>query len=287
MSGILLGLLSMIGWGTADFLATKASRRIGEVLTLFWMQTVGSSIALVYFLLNSSSFNPAKIPGSLFLLIVIGFLQLISYLFYYRGLKKGKASLVSPVSSCWVAITVILSVIFLNELLKTNQIVSIVLIILGILLISVNLKEILKIRKMSVLTGTKEGIIAMLGWGFSMFLMVLAFENLGWFLPVLLFGLFSLLFLSFYILINKQSLKLKPEPSLLVLLLPIGFLDIGSFFSFSFGVQSQYASIVAPIAASSPLITILLAKIFLKERFTLNQTIGAFIIISGLILISL
>ena len=47
--GILAGLLSMLGWGVADFLAAKSSRKIGFILTLFFIQIIGFSLASIYF----------------------------------------------------------------------------------------------------------------------------------------------------------------------------------------------------------------------------------------------
>jgi drug/metabolite transporter (DMT)-like permease len=285
--GIISGLLSMLGWGTADFLAAKSSRKIGNVLTLFWMQLVGFSIALIYFLINFRSFNINDISEIIVILIIIGFLQTVAYLAFYRGLKEGQVSLVSPIGASWAMVTVILSVIFFKEVLQTNQIVAIILIILGIILVSINIKEFLRRERFTLLAGTKEGLIAMFGWGLSLFLIIPPSKILGWFLPVFLFRLFSILFLTSYIFIGKQSFKMSFQPSLLALLLPIGFLDTGAFFSYSFGVSGEYASIVAPIAASFPLVTIILARVLLKERLVLNQLLGIASIITGLILISI
>lgn len=285
--GILSGILSMLGWGTADFLGAESSRKIGNVLTLFWMQIVGFVVAFVYFLINFSSFNLKDVQRFLPLLVIICFLQTIAYLAYYKGLKEGQVSLVTPIGASWAMITVILSVIFLKEILQRNQIIAIILIIFGITLASINIKELLKIKKFSVFRGTKEGLIAMLGWGVSLFLIVFPSKTLGWFLPVFLFRLFAILFLTFYIFISKKSFKINPQPSLLGLLLSIGLLDIGAFFAYSFGVSGEYTSIVAPIAASFPLVTILLAKVFLRERIAPNQIFGIAGIVAGLISISL
>ena len=288
--GIISGLFSMFGWGVADFLAAKASRKIGYILTLFWMQTIGLLVAIIYFLAKFQSFNMGGIIKFLPTFIIIGFLQIVGYLAFYRGLEKGQVSLVSPIGASWAIITVILSVIFFKEPLLKNQIVSIILIILGIILVSTNFQEPLKIRRLktfSGISGTKEGLIAMFGWGISLFLIVPAVKTLGWFLPIFLFRVFMILFLGSFIFFSKRSFKISPRLPLLVILVPIGFLDIGAFFVYSFGVSRAYSSIVAPIAAAFPLITILLAKIFLKEKIVLNQIFGIAAILCGLILISI
>jgi len=285
--GIFSGLLSMFGWGTSDFLAAKSSRQIGHVLTYFWTQLAFLLITLVYFVIKLPTFNINEILKFLIFLIPAGFLFLVGTLAFYKGFIGGQVSLVSPIGASWAMVTVVLSVTFFKEVLAINQIVAIALIILGIILVSVNLKELLQIKKFVFLTGVKEGLIAMIAWGISLFLIVPASKTLGWFFPVFALKFFGLLFLVIYILFSKQSLRINFQPSLLALLFLIGFLDIVAFFGYSSGVRGEYVSIIASVAASFPLVTILLARIFLKERMVLNQVFGMVGIVAGLILISI
>lgn len=277
----------MFGWGTSDFLAAKSSRQIGYVLTYFWTQLVAFLITLVYFFVKFPTLNVNNIPQFLIFLIPAGFLYLVGTLAFYRGLIKGQVSLVSPIGASWSMIIVILSVIFFKEVLATNQIIAIVLITLGIIFVSINLKELSQIKKLTLLIGTKEGLVAMLAWGLSLFLIIPASKALGWFLPVFTFKFSGLFFFTLFVLFSRHSLRINFQLSLLTLLFLVGFSDVIAFFGYSFGVGGEYASIVAPVAASFPLVTIVLARIFLKEKLVLNQLFGVAGIIAGLILISI
>src|SRR3989344_5462791 len=279
--GIVAGLLTMFGLGMADFLGAQSSRTIGSVLSVFWVQAIGFVFALFYFLLNFSSFNAEMVLDFIFVLIVIGFLQTIGYMSFYKGLKDGQVSLVSPLGASFVVVTVILSVIFFKETLRLNQVLAVILIICGTILVSINLEELRKIKKFIILKGTREGIVAMFAWGISLFLIVPAIRELGWFIPIFLFRFFVVLFLAAYIFFSKKSFGAGFGTSPWATLIPLGFLDIGAFFTYSFGVGGEYVSIVAPVAASFPLVTIIMASIFLKEKIVLNQAIGIFGIISG------
>ncbi|NCO24929.1 DMT family transporter [Candidatus Parcubacteria bacterium] len=285
--GIISGLLSMFGWGTSDFFAAKSSRKIGYMPTYFWTQLVTLAVALIYFLLKFPAININSASQFLIFLIPAGFLFMVATIAFYRGFVRGQVSLVSPIGSSWSMIVVILSMIFLNEVLKIHQIIAVILIILGIVLVSINLQELFKIKKLSLLTGTKEGIIAMLGWGISLFLIGIASKTIGWFLPVFILKIVGISVLIIYTLFGRQSIKTSFQPPILFLILMVGILDIIAFFSYSFGVEREYASIVAPIAASFPLITVILARIFLKEKLVLNQNLGIVSVIGGLILISI
>lgn len=285
--GILAGFLSMFGWGISDFLAAKSSRKIGYILTSFWTQIVFLFIPLIYFLVKFSTFNINIIPQFLFFLLPAGFLFLIGSLAFYKGFEEGQVSLVSPMAGSWVIITVILSLIFLKEILEINQIMAIILIIIGIILISINAKKLFKIKKLNIFRGIKEGLVAMFGWGLALFLIIPPSRVLGWFLPVFLMRSFEILFLASYMIFDRQSFKINFQPPILTLILVTGLLDMVAFFAYSFGVKGDYVSLIAPVAASFPLVAVILAKIFLKEQFLLNQVFGIVSIITGLILISI
>lgn len=282
---ILPGLIAMFAWGAVDFLSAKSARKIGSLLTFFWMQITSFLLVLIYFLFNFQKLNITDISRAILITVTPAFFFTIGTFAFYKGLSIGQASLVTPIMGSWAMITAVLSIIFLNEILKINQIIAIISIILGIILVSTNIKGSFK-NKLSFFTGTKEGIISMLSYGIAAFLLAFAIKSLGWFIPAFFCRLFILIFIILYAFFSKQSLRAKFQPSTWNLILPIAFLDIIAFFAYSIGVSSEYASIVAPIAASSPLVTTILAQIFLKEKLVLSQIFGVIITIFGLILIS-
>lgn len=154
--GILAGLGSMLGWGTADLLGAMSSRKIGNVVTLLWMLIIGCTIAFIYFLFTFSSYDLSKIPQNLLLLVLIGLLQTIAYLALYRALMDGKVGIVMPIIGAWALITVMLSIFILHEVLKNTQILAIILIMVGVPLLSLDLKEIIKERKNYLIKRSKS-----------------------------------------------------------------------------------------------------------------------------------
>src|SRR3989338_4242812 len=234
--GIVAGLLSMVCWGTAIFLAALASRKIGNVLTLFWMQLFGFLFGIIYFILNFKSFFFTLVPQNIILLITVSLLQATAYLAFYKGLERAPVSLVSPIGAAWGLVTAVLGVIFFKEILTGTQIMALILIVSGIILLSVNFKDFYKLKKINLFIGVNEGLIAMLGWGISLFLLVIAAKDLGWFLPAFIFRFFMLLFLSAFILYSQKKFIAKSKKFPFGLLLLIGLFDIGGFFSYSFVV---------------------------------------------------
>ena len=56
--------------------------------------------------------------------------------------------------------------------------------------------------------------------------------------------------------------------------------------SYGAGISMEYTAIIAPITAAFPAVTVILARIFLKEHVEINQKIGIGTVIMGLILLS-
>jgi len=286
MPGIISGLISMFGWGTSDFLAAKSSRKFGFVLTLFWAQFIGFLLILFYFILNFHNFDIRGVIKFIPLIIIYSIFATISILAFFRALTIGEISLVSPITSSWAMITVILSVLFLSETLKSYQSIAIFLIIIGIILISIDVNQFFRKNRPFFSAGIKEAFIAMFGFGFAMFLLAILIKSVSWFMPAFLSRLFISIFLILYASSSKHTLIAKIQSGWILILI-IASLDVIATFAYSFGVSSVLSSIVAPIAAASPLVTTILAQIFLKEKLALNKIFGIIMTILGLILISI
>ena len=285
--GIFNGLLTMLLWGVSIFLAAIISRKIGNILTLFWMQLFGFVVGLIYFLLNTHSLPLSSSFHFIPILSAIAILQVVAYLAFYKGLEKGQVSLVSPIGASWSLITAILSIIVFKETLKINQLLAIFTIIGGIIIISVNFKDVLKNKGLKILAGVKEGIVSVIGWGVSLFLLIPVSKELGWFLPAFLFRMLILVLLSAYLISTNKPFISKTSKFPWLFLLLIGLFDICAFFAYSLGVSNAYGSIVAPISSANTLITIVLGVLILKEKIDLRRAIGIGAVVFGLVLISL
>ncbi|MBZ5855499.1 EamA family transporter [Flavihumibacter profundi] len=68
---------------------------------------------------------------NLFFLIISGIATGLSWIFYFKALQMGKVSQVAPVDKLSVALTIVLSVIFLGEALSIKTAIGAVLIIAG------------------------------------------------------------------------------------------------------------------------------------------------------------
>ncbi len=212
-----------------------------------------------------------------------GFLTVIANIAYYKGLQIGKVSIVMPVESCWAIVTVILSLTLLNEVLTAIQAIGITLTIAGAVLVSFKWKDLLKLKNHS--KGVKYAAIAAVAFGTDFVVIDLAVSEIGWFLPIFFIGVITAFFLLAYSGISKKDISFPRN--VLPFIVLVGILDTVAYLSYSTGIISEFSAIVAPIAAASPAVSIILAKTFFRERLQINQDIGIVSVLAGLLLLSL
>lgn len=287
MNAIIPGIISMFCWGIAIFLAAIVSRKIGNILTLLWMQVFGLLVGFVYYLPNVHAISSPNLASALPVLSVIALLQMIAYLAFYKGLEKGQVSLVSPLGASWGLISALLGVIFYKEYFALHQVGAVILILAGIIGLSIDIKKVFTTQKFALTVGVKEGVIAMFAWGISLFLLVMPTKSVNWFLPTFVFRLILIICLSLYMIATKTSFIQKKGNMPWGQLFVIGAFDFAAFMSLSLGELSANSSLILPIGSAYALVTMILAWIFLKEKMTTRHILAAFAIIAGIAAISI
>ena len=289
---VFAGLGGMLGWGLADFFAKKTIDRVGDVTSLTWGHIFGS-IALVLFALyehvaRGYTFSfPAS--GSIWaFLIAFGILQAVVYLFVYKGFSKGQVAVLNPVFSSYSGIVAVLSVLVFGEVVNGGLIVTLVLIFLGILMLSLDLAG-LRNKKINFLhiPGLREvGIATLLAAVWTLFWSKLV-EGQDWLSFTLLMYVFMTVTLLVVCKVRKVSLRNIPKDVWKFLVL-IGVCEIVAYLAITLGYSAtSKTSVIALLSGAFSLPTILLARLFLKEKIGLPQTIGTILIIIGIMFLSL
>ncbi len=282
-TGIIFGIVAMICWGAADFFTAKAVRKTSLLKTFIYSQMTCAILLFVIFQLFFEL--PVLSYTTITIVLITGFLGVISYLAFYRGLQVGKVSIISPIAACWGAVTVILCLIFLNETLSGFQAAGVCLAILGAVLASFKLRDLVKLKLGNLSRGVKYAVIAALAWGtYFVYIDVLAAE-LSWFLPMLFIKTTATAYILAYSAATGKDISFPRNTAFFIIM--IGLLEAVGFLAYGVGITSEYTVIVAPIGAAFPVITIILARIFLKETLELNQKIGIISVLCGLVLLSM
>jgi len=276
------GLGAMLGWGISDYFAKKSVDKVGHSVAIFWMQALGIIPLFIFFLfsLDITNFKPSQI----LIVALLAIADAIGYLMFYKALEKGKVSIISPITSSYAAFSVIISAIFFHEYLSLKIILVLGLIFIGIVLASISRGESKEnnAKKEKWTKGVPEAII-----GVILFSVLFPFwdrtvSNGNWLILLILLRLFMSIFLFGANKIKRQRIKIENR-SVIYWLLIIGLLDAIAYISLTWAYNAtKYTSVITMLSAIFSLPTLILARIFLKERLGKIQIFGVTLILIGL-----
>jgi drug/metabolite transporter (DMT)-like permease len=281
--GVLTGIGSAAGWGVGDFLAGKSSQKSGPYQAAFLSVLFGLIVTAVIYLIFVRDFD---IPSpDIFIRLTILVLGLsAAQILFFKALSIGPIGIVATIGSAYSLITVPLALGLLGERLTSGQLVAVGTIILGVVLTSIQLggKSIRLISK----RGVALALAAMVIWGISFAFLDPVVEALGW---VKAFSLeYVLMVIWELIILGMMGIGFRklvaPGFNRLVVANSIAFLFGNA--AFNFGLEKGLVSIVTPISSAYPVITVLLAWIFLKEHLKRNQLLGIALVITGVIILA-
>ncbi len=133
----ILALIGMVCWGIAPIFAKVGLRGLSPVVGLSVRTFFTAAVLLVWlfiagYLPELKSVSPKTL---LFLIFEAVFAMLIGDLAYFSALKHGSASIVMLIMACSPLVTILCSVILLNERLTITNIIGGCLAVIGLILI--------------------------------------------------------------------------------------------------------------------------------------------------------
>jgi drug/metabolite transporter (DMT)-like permease len=293
--GILLGLLTALSWGSSDFLARFASRRIGSLRTTLYMQLTGLVLLTIFLrwiggwghLFDGSGWQPWA-WGAL-----AGALNAISSLSLYRSFEVGKLSVVAPLSASYPALTVGISV-FTGEHLTAMRAAGIMLILIGVIVVVWGEAESQSVApaSQSILkkkpeSGIGAAMIAAVGFGVLFWLLGnRVVPRVGFASTVWMIRLTSSALTALVVLAMKQPISLPRNDTVSLWLLAMGVLDTGAFVLNNRGMQLEQVSVVSVLASLYGAVTVLLSTVVLREKMSRWQWLGIVAIFAGIALVS-
>ena len=263
-------------------MARNASRSIGSVSATLLTQLIGLALPLAFVVVEAAT-GRLSINSPAFILwaFLTGAALGLGYLVYYTGLARGAVTVVSSAASAWLAVTVLIVVVFFGEPVGIGQVVLMAAILLGILLLSAG-----PLTGSDMSSGLPWGMGAMLGIGIAMALFDRATAAAGPMLAVLVVRAISAIPSYAFARVRRAPIRLPQNAGGWALLLTIGIVDVSGYVGYNFGVASAPVSLVAPIAAAHPLVSIALAVAINRERPRAAQWAGAALIIAATIALS-
>jgi drug/metabolite transporter (DMT)-like permease len=293
--GALLGLAGAVCWGLADFAARFASRKIGAYRTLLYMQFFGF-VALTPYLIANGEFPGVIDPGwkPCGLAVVAGLLNMGSSLALYRSFEVGILSIVAPVSSCYPALTVVLS-FAIGERIGRAKAVGLGVTLVGVILAGSSFPRAEQTGPEGKVGGVGVTAAKGLGWaiaagvGFGFLFWFLGFyvvPALGSGISVWVMRLTAIGGLFVLAPPAKQTLRM-PRGSVWWLLAAVGVMDTTAFVLNNTGLGIGPVSVVSVLASLYGAVTVLLSWIFLREKLEWSQWVGVALLFVGIAIVNL
>jgi len=288
---IITGLIAMLAWGIGDFFAKKSIDDIGEYATLFWGHIYGCGffLAILYdrVVKNHAKCRYPENPNEWLSLIFFGTLQAIIYLLLYRGFRKGQLSILNTIFASYSGITVLLSILLFNEKLAIYSSLSLMILFIGIILMNLDSKALIKGKISFIKTpGLVEVIIATV---------LAAIWTILWSDFVDHRDAFTYSFYMYFIMtaaivlwcLFKRVKLISSNDNGWAYCVFIGLLECTAYIAVSTGYRwTHYTSIVALLSGAFSLPVVILSRIFLWEIPTRIQYIGIALVIIGIVLLS-
>jgi drug/metabolite transporter (DMT)-like permease len=273
--GPALALGASLSWGFADFYGPLKGRTLGALRVMLISQLVGlTAIALAVAFRGIGPMDAAvllAIPAS-----CLGTLGLYSY---YRGMAVGAMSVVAPVAGLSAIVPVIVGFAS-GDRPSAWQNLGIVLALAGVLLAS---REHQEGGGRRFAAGVGLALLAAVGFGGYFPFMHAAGEADYWWAS-LIFRTTSLTIIASAVAITRAGVGV-PRADLAVVV----FVGLGDTLgNLLFAASSKYGlvSVTSVLASLYPIVTVMLARVVLKERVDRSQQVGIAGTLTGVALIS-
>ena len=294
---IICTLMTFICWGVADLfykIGNKGKDNYNHLKTGIMVGLIMGIHATIYLIVKHINIDIIEIlkylPVSIFYIssMVIG----------YKGLKYLELSISSPIQNTSGVITAILLLIFFKETFTLPFYIAVVLIFIGIIILSmIELKEGKEKRKeyknnnklSKVLTLTiifplayclLDGAGTFMDGIFLDKLNLISEENalVAYEYTFLIYSVITYIYLK----IKKEPFEVfKEKPKLIAAV----FETTGQFFYVY--AMSGNATISAPIVGSYCVLSMLLSRVFLKEKLTKKEYFAIFLVLIGIFILAI
>jgi drug/metabolite transporter (DMT)-like permease len=264
-------------WGVGDFLGGIASRRMAVVAVLAISQAIGLAGVLIWVLVAGEA-----LPSITELLPAIGagVAGLVGLAALYRGLAIGAMGIVAPISAASPVVGLSADAAQ-GTYPAALQWLGIALVLVGIATLS---------REPSggggggrLAAGVGLALFAALGFGlFVVGLDAGSDESAAWAVVAARATSASIAVVVALVL----STSLRPVPGTWPLLVGIGIGDTLATVLVAIASTHGSVGIVAVLSALYPIVTVLLARLFLDERLTASKRVGGVVAISGAVLVA-
>ncbi len=286
---LLYALLTFFLWGIADLFYKKGNidnDKYSHLKTGIMVGLVMGIHAIIYYFVKGVKFDIL----SMIKYLPVSLCYIVSMIIGYKGLKYINLSIASPIQNTSGLITSLLLVIIFKVKLSLWEIIALVIMAIGVIMLSIieNKKDIKVALKKITVAAIIFPLLYCLIDGAGTFLDSIYLDMkeiidedmalISYELTFFIYGIISYIYLK----IKKENIIIKNEKNRLSAAI---FETMGQF-TYVFAISS-HSVITAPIVACYSALSVLLSRIFLKEKITKLQYFALFLIFSSIIALAI
>ena len=301
MSWLFFSIATAVLWGTAELFYKKGAlpnEKYSHLKICVWVGVVMGAHAIFTLLTKDIGYNPIN----LLVYLPVSMLYIVSMAFSYFGMRFLEESISDPIENTSGAVCSLLCVLILKEELSALSVVAIIIIVIGVL--GVGFLENAGETQRKKNLGKKLAIVA-----FCMPFVYALLDAFGSFVDIFylddfastpLIGVteetiedvantsyeltFALVGLILFIFMKSKKVKFGPVPQHKDKILAAVFETAGQF-TYVYALSGNGA-IAAPIISSVCIVSLLLSRIFLKEKLSWKTYAFIAVVIVGILLLA-
>ncbi len=279
MLPIILAIIALVSWGTADIFGGLVGRKINGYSVGVWTFIINSILATL--IMPFMPINSTITTTSLIIMILLGALGILPFMMLYESINKGNASINGTIAAAYGVVSILIAAIFLHSKINVITGILILFVFVGVVLVSINFKS-TSLKTIFKDKGVPYALMACLLWGIYYAFIKIPISTLGWFIPAYVTWLtFPIGIL--YMKIRKIPLVLPPTNKLRLYQLLNALLILTGIFAFNYALTLSSIPIVVGISSGYPLLFVIIASLVFKDKLDKQQLIGLIIGLIGII----
>lgn len=274
---VLFGGAAAVLYGITDLIARFANRENGVARTLLWGQALLSVLLTGAVIAFGKPLPSAPLPWAA--LLGSGLMVLAGTACLYHGLKVGRVAVVAPLMACYGAVGAVLSLLT-GEHMKWIAGVGLALTAVGAVLSAMppgGKRQDDADRKSGWLSATASALLYGTAYWIQGKYAVPVFGALD---AIWVYYVFATLVVALVALVRRHDVRLKGTRDT-ALIAVTAVLAAAGYIALAFGQASGSIAVATAMSAAASAITVLLARVFIREKVALAGWIGVACVVAG------
>ena len=281
--GIIIAFMGMLSFGVGDSLFNIPAKKYKEETIVFWQYVFILLFSIIFLMVYFNEIRAIHFGCKLLFPLLAGLGEVGGVFFLIKSLKKESLGLSIAIASAYPLSMLIYSYFIFNERIGLLQIISVVGIIFGLSVVSLRT---INLQKISFNKNLKFAFLAFLSWSMLVILQKYSTYYYSSVNTTFIMEMGAAIIVIGYNLFLKKNIIVKKRKDIKFFFLIAFFLFFGILL-FNTSLQKAPAGIVTAIIGSSAMVSVIIGRIFYKEKLLKHQYFGVVMVIFFLFILNL